>query len=123
MAKEVKSGRQRPKGKIDQLEIKVKEANEEIPKECKNGPKGYLPQKNLIPKPMGDKLDYWREFKEDVEDLFDTGKEGMRKVLQWIGKQEEEADEHDTWTMRVKDKFQHEIDDKVLDDTVQVWRT
>ena len=46
--------------------------------------RGYLPEKNTIPKTFEGELDQWRAWRDDVADFLDTRNVGMLKFLQAI---------------------------------------
>ena len=77
---------------------------------------GYLPQKNMIPKPFSDKAEDWRQWSEDVADYLDSVNPGMKQLLDEINKLQDPVD--DKW--KSEREFDHPA--KVFKDQVNVWR-
>eukprot|EP00973_Karenia_brevis_P037538 5179959-Karenia_brevis.AAC.1 len=48
---------------------------------------GYLPHKTTVPKTLGDKVENWRMWKEDVMDFLDTSNPGMKELLKTVEKE------------------------------------
>jgi hypothetical protein len=79
--------------------------------------RGYLPTKNTIPKNFDNKLEDWRQWKDDVLDFFDENNKGMRSFLVEIQK-EENIDE--LWLQGKA----HALGEKIAgrDEGVRVWK-
>ena len=82
--------------------------------------KGFMPLKSIIPKKMGDKVEDWREWKEDTADFFDTQLEGIGKfLLDVVAKHEGTIDELDQTVRDFVGKNQQKF---TQEDSVMVWR-
>ena len=80
------------------------------------GVKGYLPQKNMIPKTFTDKNEEWRSWHEEVADYMDTVTPGMKAVLEAVEHEESLVDE--VW--RETNKAMHS--DGLMNECSNVWR-
>ena len=83
----------------------------------KHNEKGYLPQKNRIPKTFDDEYSQWRQWREDVEDYVDTARGGMKKFLKKIVKMDGITDE-----LRMEASKDPIIGPLVTGDGVELWR-
>eukprot|EP00973_Karenia_brevis_P081212 11259935-Karenia_brevis.AAC.1 len=50
---------------------------------------GYLPHKTTVPKVLGEKVETWRNWKEDVTDFLDAANPGMKNMLKAVEKEQE----------------------------------
>ena len=57
------------------------------------GMKGYLPQKQMVPKAFSDKAEDWRTWQEEIEDYLDSVNPGMKELLKEVDKEEDPIDE------------------------------
>ena len=81
-----------------------------------NGHRGYLPHKNTVPKTFGEKVEEWRQWREDVMDFFDEVNPGMKEFLEAVTAQEETVDE--LWIETQTSLYGK----RVTADMVRVWR-
>ena len=51
-----------------------------------NNKKGFLPDKMMIPKTFKDDISIWRKWKQEVTKYFDEGKEGLKLIMDTVGK-------------------------------------
>ena len=79
----------------------------------------YIPLKDRKPKPLGDKEEGWRAWKEDTEDYLDQGKPGMKKLLQAVAKKED-LDDVEWWLEGKREYGEVLVSDS---HSVELWRT
>ena len=79
--------------------------------------RGYLPIKNIVPKILDNKLEEWRQWKDDVLDFLDENNKGMRNFLVEVQK-EETID--DAWLRGQVQTHGEKIAGK--DESIRVWR-
>ena len=79
--------------------------------------KGYLPVKNQCPKPMKDKVEEWRVWKEECADYFDAQKEGVKEFLSEI---EDKADDADPFWLQQQAVARGKP--FIAHDRVKIWR-
>ena len=77
---------------------------------------GYLPHKNTVPKTLGEKVEDWRQWREDVMDFFDEATPGMKEFLEAVAAREETVDEF--WITTQTSLYGK----KVTMDAVKIWR-
>ena len=77
----------------------------------------YIPTKNLLPEAFKGELSKWKQWKEDVEDYFDTINKGMENFLKDI-----EAEDKEPIDGKFVADHMQLYGPKVTGDSVQVWR-
>jgi len=70
--------------------LEIEQALKEAPKGGERDGKktGFLPEKMMVPKTFSDDVTLWRKWRDDVMKYFDDCKEGMKRVMEDVARQE-----------------------------------
>ena len=73
--------------KFSELEAKLAFLASEKPGDTKSGgKKGFLPDKMMVPEKFSDDITHWRKWKETVAKYFDEGREGLKAIMDELGR-------------------------------------
>ncbi len=75
--------------------------------------KGYIP---MVPHAFSDKPEDWRQWQDDVMDLFDNVNPGMKEFMKIVEVETETVDQ--AWLLDKQDTYPV----KMTSDELQVWR-
>jgi hypothetical protein len=68
------------------LEVEERLRASEKEKSTTGGKKGFLPDKMMVPEKFSDDITHWRKWKEMVAKYFDEGREGLKAIMDEVGR-------------------------------------